>query len=147
LPPCSRILTARTGKKSVRHRHHREKNLPRITPGIKKKPEGLNDGDIEELLSSGDYRAERGNSLFSRPFNFYPDNDPEVLFAESDGLLAEAEPLEEEPSNEILNDFDGKVIQEKDGVHYINAGVFTPDKNTEAALDQDLKNLVDSIIR
>jgi hypothetical protein len=39
-----------------------------------------------------------------------------------------------------------EVIEEKDGVHYINKNVLTPDKPELEALDPEFRDLVDSVL-
>ncbi|MDR1251311.1 MAG: hypothetical protein LBK62_04000 [Treponema sp.] len=39
------------------------------------------------------------------------------------------------------------ILQEQDGVPHINGGVLSPDKKTEAGLDQDFKNLVETVVK
>jgi hypothetical protein len=61
----------------------------------------------------------------------------EALPEEENGQLLEE--AEEEPGE---ND----VIEEREGVHYISKDILNPHPEVEKNLNQDFKNLVDSVI-
>jgi hypothetical protein len=62
----------------------------------------------------------------------------------------------EEPDNESaivqngddpgMGDDPGEIIMERDGINLINNDIFSPDHKIEKNLDDNFKNLVDSVI-
>jgi hypothetical protein len=66
----------------------------------------------------------KGIPLFSRPFLFASNQRPKILKA-----------------------LDDDVIQERDGVHFINKSVFKPGRDMEKNLDSEFKELVDSVLK
>jgi hypothetical protein len=104
-----------------------------MTPlrGVKKKSVG-------EAKNSGSPPAEledtldRGMSLIYRPF----------LIEDKSGLqsleLAAAGSEEDAVS---------EVIEEREGVHYVNSEILNQDPETEKTLNRDLKTLIDSVIK
>ncbi|GHU56761.1 hypothetical protein FACS189442_5550 [Spirochaetia bacterium] len=64
-------------------------------------------------------------SILSRPFLFASNQRPIILKA-----------LEDE-----------SVIQERDGIHFINSNILKPGKDMEKNLDGEFKNLVDSVLK
>jgi hypothetical protein len=68
------------------------------------------------------YNGAYGVPLVYKPFHIEENREPESLDAYTE------------------------VIEEKDGVHYINKNAFTPDKPALEALDPEFKDLVDSVL-
>jgi hypothetical protein len=66
----------------------------------------------------------KGMPILSRPFLFMSNQRPKILKA-----------------------LDDDVIQERDGVHFINNSIFEPGKDMEKNLDSKFKDLVDSVLR
>jgi hypothetical protein len=54
--------------------------------------------------------------------------------------------LVEENSEPGFLDVYDEVIEEKDGVHYINKNALTPDQTAPEALDPEFRDLVDSVL-
>ncbi|GHV63659.1 hypothetical protein AGMMS49587_14400 [Spirochaetia bacterium] len=65
----------------------------------------------------------QGLPILSRPFRFASNQRPKILKVPEDD-----------------------VIQERDGVHFINDSVFKPDRDVEKNLDSKFKDLVDSVL-
>jgi hypothetical protein len=55
--------------------------------------------------------------------------------------------IEEEPPGTPEQEDDTNVIEEHEGLHYINKEILNPGLETEKDLNPDFKNLVDSIIK
>jgi hypothetical protein len=72
-------------------------------------------------------------SMLSSYFFAAANTEPELL------QLAGGEDNKEEAVRE-------SAILEQDGIHIINSNLFNPDSETEAGLDKDFRELVDSII-
>jgi hypothetical protein len=101
-----------------------KKPMPQLT-GLALQPRPKAEGSpLEELPG-------KGMPLFSRPFTFASNQRPKILKA-----------LDGEPAAASTGD----VIQERNGVHFINTGIFNPGKDTEKNLDSGFKNLVDSVL-
>jgi hypothetical protein len=88
--------------------------------------------------------AQHGLSLVYKPFLTDSFSDPQDL----EGLPDDIE--EEPPSNSPEQDTsiqDTNIIEEHEGLHYINKEILSPGFETEKDLNPDFKNLVDSIIK
>jgi hypothetical protein len=116
--------------------------------GEKKKPEEeeekekvaaakRNESGLETL------NVQHGMSLIYKPFLYADFSDPQDL--ESLPNDPEKRPPEIRPSSE--EEYNTDIIEEHEGVHYINREILNPDPQTEKGLNPDFKNLVDSVIK
>ena len=78
-----------------------------------------------------------GFSIIPQPFLLSSTIEPELLPA-AEGTQVEI-PLP-------LEDLSMDIITEQNGVHYINASAFNPDKKTEEKLDNNFRTLVESVV-
>lgn len=51
------------------------------------------------------------------------------------------------PFSSMFSPPEAEAILQEDGVPHVNSGVLNPDRKTEAGLDKDFKNLVDTVVR
>jgi hypothetical protein len=154
LPNCPKTLrhyptgTSRPKKRRTKIKNRRD--------GVEKNLLPAKDG-LEE------FHKNAGISIVSSPFRFEAVREPERLEAFSGGLPAPAaafpepeNPSEENPpptrrtpkktapsgeENPI-----GEVILERNGLHFINNRVLSPDRETEKNLDPEFRKLVDSVV-
>ncbi|MDR2476971.1 MAG: hypothetical protein LBD18_04190 [Treponema sp.] len=78
-----------------------------------------------------------GFSIIPQPFLLSSSTEPELLPA-AEGKEVEIQPL--------IGDLSMDIITEQNGVHYINANAFNPDKKTEEKLDNNFRTLVESVV-
>jgi hypothetical protein len=81
-------------------------------------------------------------SLIHRPFLYTDFSDPQDLESLPDDF-------EERPSEAGTpqEEHDANVIEEHEGIHYINREILNPNPQTEKDLNPDFKNLVNSVIK
>jgi hypothetical protein len=106
--------------------------------------EGLEEDDSPETEAEELERSFTG-ILFSIPFLTSPNSEITVLEAEAGDAPAAAEG-ESEKTVEPEEGEAGPVVEERDGVTYINENVLNPDKKTLKGLNKNFKNLIDSIL-
>jgi hypothetical protein len=84
---------------------------------------------------------QQGLSLMYKPFLYTGFSDPQVLESAGD--------FEEDPSeaNTSEENYDTAVIEEREGIHYINREILNPGPQAEKDLNPDFKDLVDSVIK
>ncbi|MDR1318269.1 MAG: hypothetical protein LBJ90_01475 [Treponema sp.] len=123
------------------------------------------EGGLEE------FRKNAGISIVSSPFLFETTREPEYLKPSVDAdelpvpavVLKSDDPAAEKPPGSSFNrqiavpekpkaSFQAEspiseVVLERNGIHFINNRVFSPDKETEKNLDPDFRKLVDSVIK
>jgi hypothetical protein len=112
-----------------------------IKEGEKKKPGGQKRSESGlETLS-----VQPGMSLMSRPFLYEGFSDPQDLEGVPDDFKNSLS--ETKPSEKDINVKDINVIEEHEGVHYINREILKPGLHAGKDLNPDFKNLVDSVLR
>jgi hypothetical protein len=92
--------------------------------------------DLETLA------VQPGMSLVYKPFLYTGFSDPQPL--ESVPNDFEENPSEAKTPEE---NYDTPVIEEREGIHYINREILNPGPQAEKDLDPDFKELVDSVIK
>jgi hypothetical protein len=76
------------------------------------------------------------------PFLYEETGEPEVL-----NILEDESPVDDIADVEELSDTAEEIILEKNGIHFINSNVLSPDRETEKNLDAEFRKLVDSVIK
>lgn len=91
--------------------------------------------------------VQQGMFLMHRPFLYTDFSDPQDLESLPDDF-EEKQPESLPPKEEDANtEDDVSIIEEHEGVHYINQEILNPDPQTEKDLNPDFKNLVNSVIK
>jgi hypothetical protein len=91
-------------------------------------------------------RVQQGMSLMYTPFLYPVFSDPQDLESLPDD--PEEKPETSPPGeDEDANTGDSNIIEEHEGVHYINRDILNPGSKTEEDLNPDFKDLVDSVIK
>jgi hypothetical protein len=118
------------------------------TEGEKKKPEEEEKVAKTRRSESGleTLPVQYGMSLVYKPFLYTGFSDPRDL--ESPPGDFEEPPPETAASGEAAEEAnDANIIEEREGVHYISREILSPGYQTEANLNPDFKDLVNSVIK
>jgi hypothetical protein len=116
--------------------------------GEKKKPEDEKQVAAVKRSESGleTLQVQQGMSLMYTPFSYPVFSDPQDLESLS-GDLKENPETGPPGEDEDADTGGSNIIEEHEGVHYINREILNPGPKTEKALNPDFENLVNSVMK
>jgi hypothetical protein len=130
-----------------------EEEMEMVPEEVEAVPEEVNSQDSNGTVKLDELQSNTG-SLIYKPFTTQEQGMPENLEALQDKEREEETGLTELPHGE---DLDGEeslepsepraVIEERDGISYVNKDILSPDEETVEKLDPGFQNLINSVLK